>query len=82
MKTYKILLKLNKEDNKWEGATPKGIVQVGEVVSSFKFKNSADEIEELKKGDIVHFQDDYPHKVIINDKEFISTSPTNLIIKE
>jgi co-chaperonin GroES (HSP10) len=73
MKAYKILLKVNKEENKWDYEA-KGAVQIGEV--AFPYKN--DDVD-LKKGDIVYFQDDYSHKLNIDGKEFISTNPTNLI---
>lgn len=73
MKAFKILLKVDKEDNKW-GYEAKGEIQIGEV--AFPYKN--DEIE-LKKGDVVYFQDDYAKKLSIDGKEFISTNPTNLV---
>ena len=76
MKAYKILLTVNKEENKW-AYEKKGEVELGEV--AFPYKN--DEIE-LKKGDKVYFQDDYPKKLTIDGKEFISTNPTNLICQK
>lgn len=81
MKAFKILLRLKEEENKW-GTRPLDEIQVGEVMAAFKFKNSADEIEELKKGDTVYFQDEYAKKLVIDGKELISTNPTNLICQK
>lgn len=73
MKAFKIILKEEKVENKW-GVDLKGQVKVGEVM--FDYKN---EDVELKKGDVVYFQDDYERKFTLNGKEYISTNPTNLI---
>lgn len=76
IKVFKILLKELKEENKW-GYEEKGGVKVGEVVFPFKGEDF-----ELKKGDIVYFQDDYPKKFILDGKEHISTNPQNLICQK
>lgn len=76
MKAYKILLKESKEENKW-GVETKDQVRIGEVAYAFK----AEDID-LKKGDIVYFQDDYAKKLTIDGKEFISTNPSALICQK
>ena len=77
MKAFKIILRETKEENKWPGYIPKGGIKVGEVV--FPFKN---EEMDLKKGDIVYFQDDYLKELILDGKEYVSTNPANLICQK
>lgn len=74
MKAFKIILKEIKEESKWGDYQDKGVVQTGEVMFPFK----AEDVE-LKKGDIVYFQDDYIKRFTLEGKEYISTNPTNLI---
>lgn len=81
METFKIVLKEIKEENKW-GYESKELAQSGEVVARFKFKADDDTIITLSKGDIVLFKDDYPKRFKIDDVEYISTNPSNLICRK
>ena len=79
MKAFKILLKEIKQENKW-GYTEKGIVRKGVVVLPYK-----NEEIELKKGDIIYFQDDYVKEFNEPDickDDIISTNPTNLVCQK
>lgn len=77
MKVFKILLKeIKQPQNKWN-YREKGVIQSGEI--AFSFKN---EELDLKKGDIVYFQDDYIKKFSLEGKEYISTNPANLICQK
>lgn len=76
MKVFKILIKEQKVENKWNYEDNSG-VRTGKV--AFDFKN--DEME-LKKGDTVWFQDDYARKVLLKEEEYISTDPNKIICQE
>lgn len=76
IKAYKILLKEIKEENPW-GYEATGQVKVGQVMYDFKSEDV-----ELKKNDIVYFQDDYVKKLTLDGEQLLSTNPTNLICQK
>jgi len=75
MRTFKLLLKEIKEENKW-GYQDKDEVKTGEV--AYPFKGKTDDYEfDLKKGDIVCYQ--YGTPVKLDGQELILVSLTSLV---
>lgn len=78
MKTYKLLLKEVKQENKW-GYEDKDEVKLGKV--AFPFKGKTDDTEfDLKKGEEVYYQYGTPAK--IEGEEYILVSLTSLVCQK
>lgn len=74
MKAFKILMKEEKQEDKW-GVAPK--VRIGKL--AFDYKN---EELDLKKGATIYFAGDYAKEITIDGVDYISTNPTDLICQK
>lgn len=78
MRTFKLLLKEIKQENKW-GYNDKEEVKLGKV--AFSFKGKTDDYDfDLKKGDEVYYQ--YGNSCKLDGEDYVLVSLTQLVCQK